>query len=204
MDTLFVDLFRHGEPALKGVYLGRTDSPLSVKGQSTCEAVLANGEWDLVVSSPLKRALESARWLANTRQIELQVWDELQELDFGDWDGVSFEQVYSENPVAADKFWQAPQDYPAPNGETIQQFKQRIAMVKERLLKLPEKKVLVVTHGGVIRCLIGDILGIEADHWRRIAIDYAHFTKLRFDYDSKQCWPQLLSSNIQHLPDSVV
>ncbi|WP_415885423.1 histidine phosphatase family protein [Neptuniibacter sp. QD37_6] len=197
MKTLFVDLFRHGEPELKGVYLGRTDSPLSAKGQSTCEAVLANGEWDLVVSSPLQRALKSARWLANTRQIELQVWDELQELDFGDWDGVGFEQVYSEDPVAADNFWQAPQDFPAPNGETIQQFKQRIAKVKEQLLQLSEKKVLVVTHGGVIRGLIGSLLGMEADQWSKIAIDYAHFSKLRFDYDTKQCWPQLLSSNIR-------
>jgi len=197
--TLLIDLFRHGEPALKGVYLGRTDSALSEQGVICSQKALLEGQWDLIISSPLQRCLHSAKWIAEQKKLDLLVWDELQELDFGDWDGVSFEQVYQNDPVAADNFWQAPEKYPAPNGETIQQFKQRLAMVKEKLLKLSAEKVLVVTHGGVIRGLAGELLGIEADRWSRIAIEYACFTQLRFDHDAKQCWPQLLSSNI-HSP----
>jgi len=190
------DLLRHGKPNLTGVYLGRTDTELSLEGQMESEAALErNLGWDLVVCSPLSRCLKTGLWVAQKYDLELLVLDELQEFDFGDWDGQRFEDVYQNEAEKADLFWKDPVSYPPPNGESLESFVERIDRAKSLLLERVEKKVLVVTHGGVIRCLLGEFLGVKPEHWSRIKVDYSHMTQLRFDYNAEQYWPQLLSSN---------
>lgn len=190
------DLMRHGEPELSGVYLGRTDCLLSEQGRfMSAEALGENHGWDLVVSSPLQRCLDSAKWAAEKYGLELLVVDELQEFNFGDWDGRLFESVYKEQAEWADRFWMDPEITPPPNGETIEEFIGRVDLAKQTLLERKECRVLVITHGGVIRCLQASLLGIDAKYWGRIKVDYSHFTQLRFDYANEQYWPHLLSSN---------
>lgn len=190
------DLIRHGEPELSGVYLGRTDCLLSEHGKlKSVEALVENHGWDLVVSSPLQRCLDSAMWAAEKHGLELLVLDELQEFNFGDWDGRLFESVYKEQAEWADRFWKDPEMTPPPNGETIEEFILRVDLAKQTLLERKECRALIITHGGVIRCLQASLLGVEAKYWGRIKVDYSHFTQLRFDYIAGRHWPQLLSSN---------
>lgn len=190
------DLLRHGEPELKGVYLGRTDSKLSENGRLVTEKALEiNPGWDLVVSSPLMRCLDSAKWVAEQYGLELLILNDLQEFDFGEWDGRVFESVYKEQAERADLFWQDPEATSPPGGETIAEFSQRIDLVKRTLLKRKESRILIITHGGVIRCMHGAMLGVKAKYWGRIKVDYSHFTQLRFDCDAGNYWPQLVSGN---------
>jgi alpha-ribazole phosphatase len=190
------DLLRHGTPALKGVYLGRTDSVLSAQGaREVLAAVADNPGWDLVVSSPLLRCLDSAQSISEQWGIPLLVLDQLQEYDFGDWDGQAFEAVYAQHAHLADRFWQDPEANPPPNGETVAQFIARVQVAKSLLLNREETRILVITHGGVIRAMIADLLGVQPLQWSRIKVDYACFTQLKFDVDSRHCWPQLVSSN---------
>lgn len=196
LESKFVDLLRHGEPKLSGVYLGRTDASLSSLGEKESqEALQQNSDWELVVCSPLKRCLKSAQWVAEQHNLKLIVLEQLQEYDFGDWDGQSFEAVYAHHAELADGFWENPIDYPPPNGELIPQFIARINWVLAWLLARKEQKILVVTHGGVVRCMLGELLGVKPEHWNRIKVDYSHFTQLKFDYNAEQCWSQLLRSN---------
>ena len=194
-----IDLFRHGAPGLTGVYLGHTDCPLSVDGRlAAAGAVSVQNHWDLIVCSPLMRCLETAQWLADRTGKELLVLPELKEFNFGNWDGRSFEEVYASDKKQADRFWADPQNAPPPGGETIEEFRLRVNKGLKELLDHPAINPLVITHGGVIRMLTAEILGVDVERWSQIKVDYSHFTQLRFDYDGEQCWPQLISSNIKH------
>lgn len=196
LNSKIIDLFRHGTPALSGVYLGQTDSPLSHEGARECRDRLEeHRSWELIISSPLQRCLHTASWLAKKQGIELLIAEGLQEYDFGDWDGQVFEEVYQQMPEHADRFWRDPEHNPPPKGETLHQFKQRITTELEALLLRPEQKILIVTHGGVIRGIIAEMLGVSPEHWGRIRLDYAKFTQLKYDYDGTQFWPQLISCN---------
>lgn len=190
---------RHGHPALTGVYLGSTDCSLSVDGRlAAAGAVSVHGDWDLIVSSPLQRCSETARWLAERSGIELMFLSELQEYHFGRWDGKTFEEVYEQDQQYANQFWSDPESCPPPGGETIKEFSERVNHGLHRVLEHPAQNPLIITHGGVIRLLVAEILGIEAQRWSKIKTDYAHFTQLRFDYVDGHCWSQLINSNIKH------
>lgn len=198
MESKVIDFMRHGEPALSGVYLGRTDCVLSSQGRACSQARLAenlDGCWDYVVSSPLQRCLETAEWFAQHKQLPLKVLPDLAEFDFGRWDGCRFEAVYEQDKEIADLFWNDPENNPPPDGETINDFMARVQQAKDEILALEAKSVLVITHSGVIRCLLADFLHINARHWARIGIDYSSFTQLKFHYYAENFWPALVSSN---------
>ncbi|PIE24015.1 MAG: histidine phosphatase family protein [Neptuniibacter caesariensis] len=196
MKSKRIDLLRHGEPELRGVYLGRTDCKLSINGRLDAVAAVSwQCHWDLIVTSPLMRCYETACWYAEQTGVELLVVPEVQELDFGDWDGRTFESVYASDAQQADLFWQDPAHNPPPNGETVTAFRHRVNAAVKLLLEHPCQHPLVITHGGVIRCLVGEVLGIEAGNWARIKVDYSSFTELSFGYSAQQYWPQLVSCN---------
>ncbi len=82
-----VDLLRHGETERPDVLAGRTDLALSDAGWRQFERQTANGGWDAIVSSPLKRAREAAERLSTAQGFALDIDPDWQEIDFGDWDG---------------------------------------------------------------------------------------------------------------------
>ncbi len=196
MKTTLIDLMRHGLPAEQGIYLGQTDVALSATGSAVADEVLQqNPGWELVVSSPLKRCLESAEKIAQRDSLKLLVIPELQEYDFGRWDGCKFETVYQQEPDLADAFWKDPAHSPAPEGESLDEFRSRVQRGITKLTRRSEKRILVVTHGGVIKAVIAEYLAIPPEYWGRMKLDYCHFTQLRFDCEGDQCWPQLVRNN---------
>ncbi|WP_286237327.1 histidine phosphatase family protein [Neptuniibacter halophilus] len=196
-----VDLLRHGEPELQGVYLGRTDSPLSEHGRQTSAEAMQSGDWDLVISSPLQRCRESASCWAECHDRPLLLLESLQEYDFGEWDGEPCDRVYAQYPEAVEHFWRDPLNYPPPAAEPLADFCARLDAVQRFIHSREEQRILVVTHGGVIRGLIAAVLGVAPANWSRIKVDYSRLTRLRFDYDSEQVWPQLLHCNVKALSD---
>ena len=200
MQSKVIDLMRHGQPDLSGVYLGRTDCALSRQGRQCSQTRLSASidserRWDYVVSSPLQRCVETAEWFAKQQQLPLKVLQNLAEFDFGRWDGCRFETVYAQDKDAADLFWRDPEKNPPPEGETIRDFKLRVTHARDEILALEARSVLVITHSGVIRCMLAEFLQINAQHWARINIDYSSFTQLKFHYYADSVWPALVSSN---------
>ena len=196
MNTKVIDFMRHGQPALLGAYLGKTDCELSETGRLRSQAALENNAgWELVVSSPLKRCREMAEWFAHTHKLPLLIVDELAEYSFGQWDGCGFEDVYESDQESADRFWDNPEQNPPPGGEHVADFKLRVKNARNKLLSMDAQSILVITHAGVIRCMLADFLGIAACDWAKINVDYSSFTQLRFAYSADQYWPALVSSN---------
>ncbi|WP_109124124.1 histidine phosphatase family protein [Dyella sp. C11] len=167
-----IDLLRHGDTGQRS-YRGQLDDPLSSLGWSQLRAAIFGRTWDAIVTSPLRRCAEFAQDLAGARRVPLRVDPRLAEYHFGEWQGVPIETLAEEQGDALARFWKDPVAHPPPGGESFAQFRKRsTAALDEVAVAAETQRVLVVTHGGVIRLLrceaeerdFGDMANIEVPH----------------------------------------
>ncbi len=172
-------LVRHALPdgAPKGAFLGRTDLPLSAEGRrqsSALRPLLRRFKPGACYCSPLLRARQTTEILLDRTNISIQIDDELREIDFGQWERKTFEEVASENARAIKRWSSFEHKFAFPNGESLGGFLARIRRVARRLSADPTETVLVVTHGGVIRSMICRFLRIRPRDY--LLFDVAHAT----------------------------
>lgn len=162
MIKLQIDLLRHGETTLSHTLRGHLDDDLTEQGwlqmQSTIQQYITTPmDWDVIISSPLRRCHCFAEHLANQLGLPMRVNEHIKEMHFGDWEGISTQVIYETEPERLANFWQFPTQYHAPNGESLTQFQQRIFIGFEQIYtQIQEQngqKALVITHGGVIKLL---------------------------------------------------
>ncbi|MFK7264004.1 histidine phosphatase family protein [Acinetobacter baumannii] len=183
-----IDLLRHGESQYSHTLRGHLDDELTAKGwqqmQSTIEQV-TNQTWDVIVSSSLKRCACFAEQLAKTAELPLLVNHDLKEMYFGEWEGVSTQQIYENSPELLANFWQKPSQYCPPRAEILNQFQTRILKGFQDLLGYMQKQnlqhALVVTHGGVIKLLaclarqqpLDDLLKMPAELGKLYSLEFS-------------------------------
>jgi broad specificity phosphatase PhoE len=141
------------------IWQGHGDDPLSAQGRLQAEAVgrrLAGRRFDLVVSSDLARAHETA--LATGHPVETDpAW---REMNLGDWEGRTFAEVAGEHPDLLQSIRRGEAFKFGKVGETIQEFEERAWAAVDRLVeRVGSGSVLVVTHGGLIDAIVGRLLG---------------------------------------------
>lgn len=162
MIKLQIDLLRHGETTLSHTLRGHLDDDLTEQGwlqmQSTIQQYITTPmDWDVIISSPLRRCRRFAEHLADQLGLPMRVNEHIKEMHFGDWEGISTQVIYEAEPERLANFWQFPTQYHAPNGESLTQFQQRIFIGFEQIYtQIQEQngqKALVITHGGVIKLL---------------------------------------------------
>ena len=162
MIKLQIDLLRHGETTLSHTLRGHLDDDLTEQGwlqmQSTIQQQITTPmDWDVIISSPLRRCHCFAEHLANQLGLPMRVNEHIKEMYFGDWEGISTQVIYEAEPEQLANFWQFPTQYHAPNGESLIQFQQRIFIGFEQIYTQIQaqngQKALVITHGGVIKLL---------------------------------------------------
>jgi alpha-ribazole phosphatase len=170
--TSQIELLRHGDTGQRS-YRGQLDDALSEQGWAQLRAAVEGRVWDSVVSSTLQRCAAFARELAQARQWPLRLDVRLAEYHFGHWQGLPIEQIAQEQGDALARFWADPVAFPPPGAETFEAFRDRLsAALDDIVARAQERRVLVVTHGGVIRllrCLVeqrsyGDMAGIDVPH----------------------------------------
>lgn len=174
-----VVLLRHGETqwSLSGQHTGRTDIPLTARGQDRARALgpllaALRGTQDppvLVLSSPLSRATETAE-LAGLRP---EVDERLREWDYGDCEGRTTEDIRDDVPGWT--VW----THPCPGGETAAQVGRRADAVLERASAARERgDVVLVGHGHFSRVLAARWLGQPAAAGVHYAMDAGSLTVL--------------------------
>lgn len=157
---------RHGEVEadLVGRFVGAgTDVRLSDTGRHQAEAIAAyleDGRIDAVVASPLRRALDTAAPLAKKHGLEVDIRPGFREMEFGDWEGLSWDDIEAADPDYA-ATWQAdPGDNPCPGGETANGF---CARAQEALAELLEeyagRDLALFGHAGTSRAVLAQLLG---------------------------------------------
>ncbi len=194
-----IDMLRHGE-AGDGIprFRGRTDDTLTANGWSRLRALVPDKPpWDLVVSSPLLRCADFARELAHDHDLPYRLEPRLAEMDFGDWDGVAVRDVQANDPQALGRFWKDPLDASPPNGESLGDFCTRVLRAWQQLhTDGLGRHVLVISHGGVMRVILAQVLGMQTNHLWRLQISTAKLSRICY-YDS---YPVLEFLNRDDLP----
>lgn len=176
-------LVRHGQTRhnADGRVQGRADIPLSDVGQrqaAALAAVLAAEPIAAVVSSPLRRARDTAAAIAAAHGLAVLVEPELVEMDVGVMEGLSGAQMRSQYPDVL-KRWLEPGGtaVPLPGGESLAAVQERAWQAVSRLReRFPDGTVVAVTHNFVIAGIVCRALGLPLDAFRRFRIDLASRT----------------------------
>jgi len=169
-DRCVFDLLRHGDTGVSG-FRGSLDDPLSDAGwQQMREALQLDIPWQAVISSPLRRCADFAKIFAEQNGLPLVFDARLRELHFGDWEGQSAVQLLEENASALTQFWNDPWACTPPNGEHLADLEQRVRFIMEELCSAYcGKRILLITHGGVIRMML--FLVKKFSHSKLLSID---------------------------------
>lgn len=162
--TLRLELLRHGETERGGGFRGRLDDALTDTGWAQMRAAAGEAcRWTALVSSPLQRCAAFAEELAARHGLPLGFDAGLQELDFGQWEGLSPATLMEKDAAALERFWNDPYAFPPPAGEAMGDFETRVFAALERLYRdHAGTTLLVVTHGGVMRLLGALASGLPA------------------------------------------
>ncbi|CAI8932890.1 alpha-ribazole phosphatase [Pseudomonas chlororaphis] len=172
--TLRLDLLRHGETELGGGLRGSLDDALTDAGwQQMRAAVAGQGPWDRLVSSPLQRCARFAEELGARLALPVSLDPDLQELHFGAWEGQSAAALMATDAEALGRFWADPYAFTPPQGEPVLAFSERVLGAVERLQQRHVgERVLLVSHGGVMRLLLARARGLPRE--QLLNVEVAH------------------------------
>lgn len=178
MTTLF--LIRHADTDYVGKKLaGWTPGVhLNEKGHEQAEALAARLRpvpFDAVYSSPLERAVETARPVAKARGLRVRKHEMLGEVQYGAWTGRSLRSL------SRTKLWRVVQLSPShmrfPEGDALREVQQRIVGAVEAICReYPKGTVAAFAHGDPIRLAVAYYLGLALDLFQRIQIGTASVT----------------------------
>lgn len=161
-------LLRHGKTQGKPALNGRTDVLVAADHQAQiCDKLIASGySFQQVISSPLKRCSDLAHRLVASHtagQCDFELG--FQEMDFGCFDGVAFDDLQAQWPIL-ETFWEDPATHQLPQAESLADFHQRVTNAWERQLELLSEDTLIIAHGGTIRMILAHVLATD---WRNPA-----------------------------------
>jgi phosphoserine phosphatase len=166
-------IVRHGETAwnVELRFQGHADPPLNEAGQAQARALadeLVGQRADAIYSSDLARAQETAEILGERLGLPVTTLRELREIDVGDWQGLTREEIDARFPDAYLAWRQGETGW--SNGETYDQLAARVLPALERIARAhPGGTLIVVGHGGTIRAVRAHIDGVTvAEHRRKL------------------------------------
>jgi len=181
--TTTVWLVRHGVPDdVDGRCYGRFDPPLSAEGIRQAKTVatgLAKESISHIYSSSLRRALDTARIVAEPHGLTVQTMDELAEIDFGQFDGLTYEEIEKRSPDVFRLWMTRPTEIQFPNGESFREMSLRVTSSFDRLLsRHRNQSIAVVAHAGVIRIILCRALSIPQKEVFRLAQRYGAINRI--------------------------
>jgi alpha-ribazole phosphatase len=170
-------LVRHGETIWNHTsrYQGHTDIELSETGRNQAKllaAELKKEKVKAVYSSDLKRAYETAAILASLHNLPVQVTEQLREINFGEWEGLTYQEIMEKYKDLASEWYQYPGKVRLPGGENFEELKGRAySAALDLMYQNDPGTIIVVAHGGTIRAIICGILDIDLNHAFQIRQD---------------------------------
>jgi len=178
-------LVRHGETEwnVEEIYRGRIDVKLNEVGVKQAELLgryLSNLKLDAIYTSPLKRALDTANILTQYQNVGVQVTDGLMDLNCGEWQGLSDEQVRKLYPALHEQWRVNPHLVKMPGGEKLEDVRERALGVVDEAVSKHSGSVALVSHRVVNKVLICALLGLDNSHFWNVKQDVCGITT--FDY----------------------
>ncbi len=170
-------LIRHGETDANKVksFQGTLELPLNEKGIAQAKK-LANYFKDIpldaIYCSSMIRARMTTEILAEAKNMPFTPVDELREANFGDWEGLGFDEIQRRWPEGMKTFFSNPAEWIPPNGETFYAVQERTSRALAKIMaeQGSDKNIAIVSHGGIIRVQLCTILGIPLNNMWRMSV----------------------------------
>ncbi len=166
-------LVRHGETRwnVEEIFRGRIDVELSETGIRQAELLadyLSRVKIEAIYSSPLKRALKTAETIAVCHQLQVKVVPGLNDLDFGQWQGLSLKEVKDKYQENYTEWLNHPERVRLPGGETLDDVGRRAMLLVDEAIAQHKGAVVLVSHRVVNKVLICALLGLDNSHFWNI------------------------------------
>lgn len=170
-------LVRHGQTAWNKDerFRGRADLPLDDTGIAQARATaarLADCGATAVYSSPLQRTMMTAQTIADRLGLEVQELDDLIDIDYGEWQGLSAEEAIRNDPDLYRRWMDSPHLARFPQGEGLEEVRVRAAkVIKTALMEHTGQTIILLSHVVVCRVFVCLVLGIDNSHFWQIGQD---------------------------------
>ncbi|WAS93303.1 histidine phosphatase family protein [Nannocystis punicea] len=199
-------LVRHGETVgQSSIRLhGATDVALSSLGLQQIErvaaALAAEPGFAAVLASPLQRSRAAAALVAGGQRPPppVTVVPEFAEVDFGQWEGLTFDEVAARDPAGHSRYLAEGMGFTYPGGESRQAFWDRVQAGARRVLAVPAcPRAVAVLHKGVIKAVIAALTGMPQAEASTLPVSLAGVYRLRHRPDGR--WDIQVQNATEHL-----
>ncbi len=202
MEKTWITLIRHGETEwnvamrLQGIQ----DSNLTSKGLRQAELLareLYSRKFNVMISSDLGRAIKTAEIISSKTNLTVIRDQALRERNFGIMEGLTREEISEKYPDVLSGFMKRKVSYKIENGESLAEFYDRVTKGLNRIISVHEgKRILIITHGGVLDCMIRMVFHYPLSDTRNFTIYNASINV--FSTKNKQ-WMLEEWGNVDHL-----
>jgi broad specificity phosphatase PhoE len=177
-------LVRHGqtlwnrEKRAQGV----SDIELSNRGKAQADSLACSLQYeriDAIVSSPLKRALQTAEAINCFHHLPIEPEEALMELNMGDFEGIVFQEMMKNHGDFLKRWAEDPASVVMPGGESLAELQERAWDVVERIVRKPGT-TLLAAHNFTIMTILCKIKGMDLSHIRQVHVDVASKTYVEF------------------------
>lgn len=172
-----IDVMRHGEPEGGRRYRGYgVNDPLTQKGwQQMWASIPEQAPWDIIVTSPLARCLDFAKALADKKGVPCIIEDDMKEIGFGVWEGLTPEEILTKDSEALNHFYKDPVHNRPEGAEDLDAFSQRVWQAYQSIASTHKNKhILIIGHAGVARAITANVLHMPLDDvYSRLSVEYA-------------------------------
>ncbi len=178
-------LIRHAEVEERyhRVFGGQIDMDLSPRGHEQAAALaryLRKAGVKAIYASPMKRVQQTLRPWKSMGIPEPVIVRELREVSFGDWTGLSWEEVQTRFGARASEWLHRLEKVAIPNAESAKSFRARVEPALKRIIKRHRGgEVAIICHGGVIRMILAILLDLPLPRMGAFQIEYASLTRVR-------------------------
>jgi|Deesub1362A_J573_1020465.scaffolds.fasta_scaffold13552_3 alpha-ribazole phosphatase len=180
-----VYLVRHGETLWNAEkkYLGLTDIGLTKNGLSQAERLAQRLEGEgieVIFTSPLLRAKETASLIAEKLNVPVEVWEELREVHFGEWEGLTYEEIRGKYGDLINKWMENPSAFSIPGGDSWEEINKRAERFLKRVQERKEEIALAVSHGGLIKAIFARVLHMRPPDFTSFLIGNGSLSAIGF------------------------
>jgi probable phosphoglycerate mutase len=183
-------LVRHGH--VEGIsperFRGRAELPLTELGRreadATAKIIAANWRPAAIYTSPMGRCVETGAVIGKAAGVTPSVVLRLNDIDYGDWQGLTRDEAYARWPAEIDLWYAHPDWVAIPNGDSLQQVLMRaVAALRDIVRRRPDETVVLIGHDSINRVLLLHALELPLSRYWRIKQSPCCINELDFGPD---------------------